>query len=76
MTERANRSDGKVEVNDLNGLTVYPSRIQCAATRIDQEGVHNEADSIIIDNFNRALAEIAVNVAQRRLREAKDHAED
>ena len=64
------------KIIDLNGLTVYPPSIQLAATQIDQEGGHNEADSIIIDNFLRTLAEVAVNVAQRRIREAEADVED
>ena len=50
----------------LNGLTVYPPSIQCAATRTDQEGGHNEADRIIVEHFNRTLAEVALAIAARK----------
>ena len=64
------------KIPPLKGLTGIHLRIHCAATTDDQEGGHNEADSIIIDNFNRALAEIAVNVARRRLKESEDDVEN
>ena len=65
----SDRQNGKITA--LNGLTGIPKSIQCAATQNDQEGGHNEADSIIVDNFLRTLAEVAVNVAQRRIRDAE-----
>ena len=64
------------KIIDLNGLTVYPLSIQLAATQIDQEGGHNEADSIVIDNFLRTLAEIAVNVATREIERERQERDD
>ena len=76
MTDITDSNEDQGNVTNLNGLTVYPSRIQSAATTDDQEGGHNEADSIIVDIFLHTLAEVAVNVARRRLGEAKGHVED
>jgi hypothetical protein len=64
------------KITHPNGLTSIHPRIHCAATQDDQEGVHNEADSIIIDNFLRTLAEIAVNVARRRIGVAENDAQE
>ena len=76
MTDPTNSAGGPDNIARLNGLTVYTPRIQCVATRNDQEGVHNEADSIIVDNFLHTLAEIALNVAHRRVKEPETDAQE
>ena len=76
MSDPTSSTGGPDNIVRMNGLTVYTPRIQCVATRNDREGVHNEADSIIVDTFLLTLAEIAVNVAQRRLRESENDGQE
>ena len=51
------------------GLTCIPLRIHCPATADTTEGEHSETDRIIIENFLETLAEIALSVAFRTMRE-------
>ena len=61
-----NHSDG-----DSQGLTRIQPRIHCAATP-DTDEEYSEGDLIIVENFLKTLAEIAMAVA---IRNAKRHDE-
>ena len=50
-------------------LTTLHPRIHCAATPDTTEGEHTETDRIIIENFLDTMAEIALSVASRTVRE-------
>jgi len=76
MSDPASSTGGPDNIARMNGLTVYTPRIQCVATRNDREGVHNEADSIIVDTFLHTLAEIVLNVAHRRVKESENDAQE
>ena len=56
-----------------NGLTCIGSRIHCPAT--DGQDELSETDRIIVDNFLRTLAEVALAVASRRARQQDDESD-
>ena len=51
--------------DEAEGLTGIPPRIHCAATP-DTDEEMTEADRIIVDNFNRVIAELALAIAARQ----------
>ena len=50
-----------------NGLTPLPGGIHCAATNAPDNPYVNEQDQIDIDNFLDTLAQVALDIAIRRL---------
>ena len=55
-----------------NGLTPIPRRIHWAATQDAIEGGYSEADMISVKNFLNTLAEVALAVASRNVRNRDD----
>lgn len=53
------------------GLTRIHPRIHCAATD-GHDGEHSETDQIMIDHFLQTLAEVALAVASRKVRQQDD----
>ena len=54
------------------GLTPIPRRIHWAATQDATEGGYSEADMISVKNFLNTLAEVALAVASRNVRNRDD----
>ena len=52
----------------MKGLTPIPQRIHWAATPDAPEGGYSEADMIVVTNFLNTLAEVALAVASRNVR--------
>ncbi len=63
-------------INDPNGvsqgLTPIHPRIHCAATPDTPDDPRSEADLIIVDNFLKTLAEIAIAVAARNAKRSNE----
>ena len=53
------------------GLTRIHARIHCAATD-GYDGEHSDTDQIMIDHFLQTLAEVALAVASRKVRQYDD----
>ncbi len=59
------------ETASSTGLTCIHDRIQCCATRDNDDG-YSETDMIIVNNFLNTLAEVALAVAARNTRGQDD----
>ncbi len=65
MAEQENGLSQPEESGPVERLTCIHGRIHCAATP-DTNEPENELDSIAINNFLDALAEVALAIARRR----------
>ena len=54
------------------GLTCIPRRIHCAATPDAETPDYTEAELVMVDNFIKTLAEVAITAATRKRSERSE----
>ena len=57
---------------DSGGLTCIPRRIHCAATPDTESPEYTEVERVIVDNFLKTLAEVAIAAATRKRSERSE----
>ena len=63
------RSTRKASDSASRGLTCIHARIHCPATQTDVEDEYDELNEIAIEHFLSVLAQVALEVASRKITE-------